>query len=398
MENIRLGILSSHPIQYQAPLFRALAQQIDVQVFFAHRQTPEEQAFAGFDVPFSWDVDLLSGYNHIFLENIAKDPSVSHFFGCDTPEIRKYLKEEKFDAFLITGWHLKSYWQAVRSCQEFHIPIMVRGDSQLPMVRSVFKRAVKYAVYKFLLRNFDWFLAVGSRSREYFMHYGIPPGRIYQAPHCVDNEWFSQRSAMTSEQRNHFRTDALNLTPNTLALLFVGKFIPKKRPADLVYAIALLNKKGIRAEAFFVGMGKLRDLIQKTADVTKVKIHFIGFKNQSELPKIYAACDLLVLPSNGLETWGLVVNEAFACGLPAIVSKDSGCGPDLIDEGRTGFTYKTGDCAALAERIEEMIPLFNTPQIKQALKSKIDQYSTVNTAANIHQVLRQIRNKSERIS
>jgi len=84
---------------------------------------------------------------------------------------------------------------------------------------------------------------------------------------------------------------------------------------------------------------------------------FAGFKNQSELPACYVAADCLVLPSDGGETWGLVVNEAMACGLPAIVSDAAGCAPDLIDEGETGFTFPVGDTTQLAGRLAVLLEM-----------------------------------------
>src|SRR5712691_13444340 len=113
--SIRLGVLTSHPIQYQAPWFRELANATDLHVFFAHRQTAAEQA--GFGAAFDWDLDLLAGYPHTFLRNVAQNPSVNHFFGCNTPEIREIIGTKRFDAFIVTGWSLKSYWQAIRACR-----------------------------------------------------------------------------------------------------------------------------------------------------------------------------------------------------------------------------------------------------------------------------------------
>ncbi len=84
---IRLGILASHPIKYQAPLFRELARHVDLTVYFAYSQTAAGQAAARFSVAFEWDVDLLGGYEHRFLRNRAKNPSTDHYAGCDTPEI-----------------------------------------------------------------------------------------------------------------------------------------------------------------------------------------------------------------------------------------------------------------------------------------------------------------------
>src|SRR3954471_4092901 len=103
----RLGVLASHPIQYQAPLFRELAKRLDLKVFFAHRQTAQQQAEAGFGTAFDWDVDLLSGYAHMFLENRAPRPGVGRFLGCDTPEVANRIATGRFDAFLVTGWNLR---------------------------------------------------------------------------------------------------------------------------------------------------------------------------------------------------------------------------------------------------------------------------------------------------
>ena len=103
---------------------------------------------------------------------------------------------------------------------------------------------------------------------------------------------------------------------------------------------------------------------------------FAGFLNQSELPAAYTAADVLVLPSDGGETWGLVVNEAMACGLPAIVSDAVGCAPDLIEEGKTGFTHPMGDSAALAQclmRLAEMRR--HNIDFSTALSQKLIKYS-----------------------
>src|SRR6059036_3762400 len=110
---MRVGILTSHPIQYQAPWFRCLARMLDLYVFFAHRPNPAQQG-EGFDQAFKWDVDLLEGFRSAFLTNVSKRPATNHFLGCDTPEVTQRIRDGKFDAFMVCGWHLKSYWQAVR--------------------------------------------------------------------------------------------------------------------------------------------------------------------------------------------------------------------------------------------------------------------------------------------
>ena len=128
---MHLAILASHPIQYQAPLFRALAERVDLDVFFAHRASRKDQARAGYGVEFEWDMDLLSGYRHEFLANVSKKPGVDHFFGCDTPEISARIASGRFDAVLVMGWHLKSMWQAILAARRRHIHYWCAGTVNL---------------------------------------------------------------------------------------------------------------------------------------------------------------------------------------------------------------------------------------------------------------------------
>src|SRR5436190_21702118 len=98
---MRLGMLSSHPIQYQAPLFRALAKFADLDVYFSHQPTLEEQG-SGFGKRFRWDIDLVSGYRHQFLKNRSSGVGMDHFFDCDTPEIARIIAAKRFDAFIVS--------------------------------------------------------------------------------------------------------------------------------------------------------------------------------------------------------------------------------------------------------------------------------------------------------
>ncbi len=430
---MKLGILTSHPIQYQAPWFRGLAKQVELEVFFAHRQTATEQGKAGFGVAFDWDVDLLSGYKHTFLKNVSAKPGVNHFFGCDTPEIAEIIggrrtvgisdtspnplperggegeqtrhpdrvargpSAKRFDAFIVTGWYLKSFWQAVRACRRNKIPVLVRGDSQLLTPRSRLKTLAKELIYRWLLRQFDGFLFVGQRNREYLRHYGVPEKKLFFAPHFVDNDWFKGKAEtarkLKAEIRKHWGAGE-----NDFVALFVGKFIPKKRPADLLRALATLNHQPSTINCFgvFVGSGELEQELRELAARENLRVHFAGFNNQSELPAIYASADVLVLPSES-ETWGLVLNEAMACGLPAIVSDAVGCVPDLIEEGKTGFTYRTGDHVELAGRLAQIAHMKQNGQdCTHALTEKMSSYSVEAAVRGTVQAVTEVRRQLSR--
>jgi glycosyltransferase involved in cell wall biosynthesis len=229
---------------------------------------------------------------------------------------------------------------------------------------------------RWLLRQFDGFLTVGQRNREYLEHFGVSADKIFFAPHFVDNEWFAakaERGMRSAELRQQWGADE-----RTFVALFAGKFIAKKRPLDLLRAVATFNRQPSTANVLpvFVGAGELEAELREFATREKLRAHFAGFKNQSELPAVYAAADALVLPSDGGETWGLVVNEALACGTPVIVSDAVGCAPDLIEAGATGFTFPLGEATALAARLQQMVVLrASGHSFAPALAAKLQTYS-----------------------
>ena len=188
---MRLAVLTSHPVQYYAPLFRELAERVDLHVFYAHNATAEQQAAAVFGKAFNWDVDLTSGYAHSFLHNVATRPGTDSFGACDTPEIADRLWSGGFGAVLALGWHLKSMLQGIFAAKRLGIPVMVRGDSQLGTPRGAVKTAVKRVTYPALLRVFDAALYAGQRNFDYFRHFGYPAARLFHSPHCVDTERFA---------------------------------------------------------------------------------------------------------------------------------------------------------------------------------------------------------------
>lgn len=386
---MRVAIAASHPIQYQAPLFRELARQIEIHVFFAHQATAEDQAAAGFGVPFQWDIDLLSGYPHTFLHNRASAPNLDRFAGCDTPSIAIELARGNFDVALLMGWRLKSDWQALHAARGLHIPVMVRGDSQLLTQRSLIKRAGKAVVYPIVLRAFDAALYVGEQSRRYWRHYGYPAHRMFFAPHCVDNDWFSARA--TEGARDALRA-AHGISPETKVALFAGKLLPFKRPLDLVSAASILRREGVMLSVLVAGSGPLEAQMAELAASSGVPLVNLGFCNQSIMPSVFAAADLVVLPSSSDETWGLVINEALACGKPVVVSDACGCAADLAADGTAGATFRCGDFEDLTAVMRRVIA---HPPPRDAIAIKAHSYSleaaadgVLNAARSLHPTAR----------
>jgi glycosyltransferase involved in cell wall biosynthesis len=365
---MRLAIVASHPIQYYTPVFRELAQRLEIKVFYAHRATSEDQAKAGFGVGFNWDIDLLSGYKHTFLQNVAEWPGLDHFSGCDTPEIGSQLAEGHFNAVLILGWRLKSFWQTIFAAKRLRLPLLARGDSHLETPRSALKKCAKAVTYPAFLRLFDAALYVGKRSRAYWTHYRYPSTRLYFSPHCVDTEWFADRA--TAASRDELRA-RLGIAFDANVVLFVGKLVHFKRPLDLVAAAALMKTAGHEIVVLVAGAGPLETELAIAARANGITIHLLGFRNQSEMPAIYAASDVLVLPSDGRETWGLVANEALACGRPIVLADTVGAAPDLAADEVAGRVFPLGDIDALVGALRGITT--NRPSL-QAINQKSKAY------------------------
>lgn len=337
-KKLKIGAVLTHPVQYYSPWFAKLAEKCDLKVYYAYRQTPEGQAAAGFKTSFDWDVPLLDGYHWQFLSNVARKPGLQRFRGCDTPEINRILREEQFDALLIFGWNKKCYFQAWYAALRTGTRVFIRLDSQLASQKARILRPVKRFIYSLLLPRFAEYLSPGRRTDEYLRFYSVPENRIHRLAHMVDTDRFSKGAlnARKDGSRNTLR-ERYGASSDTFVFLFVGKLIAIKRPDLLIESFSDLETQN--AHLWIVGDGPLRKKLEGIAETVPFKVNFLGFKNQSELPAIYAAADCVVLPSFS-ETWGLVVNESFACGTPAIVSSGVGCASELIEDGKSGWVIK----------------------------------------------------------
>lgn len=350
---LRLTAVLVHPVQYYAPWFRQIAAEcpeIDLTVVYATEPTPAQQG-VGFGQAFTWDVPLTAGYRSQVVRPARQrdDLHSSSFRGVDVPGIGEAVLATRPDVALIPGWYSVTLLRALRACRRAGVPVLYRGDSNLASAPAGLRRAAWRARTWLRLRGYDGFLATGMRSREYLLSFGIPPVQIFASPHCVDNDFFARHAApfQTAAGRRAAR-EGFGLDPDAFVVLFAGKLEPKKRPLDLLHSLSLL---GPGFQLLVVGTGELEAECRRVAAALGIRVAWAGFLNQSEMARAYAAADCLALPSGKGETWGLVVNEALATGLPCVVSDRVGCAPDLVIPGVTGESFPCGGREALAQAL-----------------------------------------------
>jgi glycosyltransferase involved in cell wall biosynthesis len=378
----RIAIFTSHPIQYQAPLFRALAARHDLEptVYFGSRHGLDVSLDGGFGQAFRWDVPLVEGYAHAFLPNVAAHPDVSRFRGVRVTAAAECLASGGYAALLLLGWQTFAHLQMLRAAWTLGIPVIVRGESTLQRtavqgMSGVVRRAawlpIRHRLYRAAFDRVDAFLVIGSRNRDYYRSFGVPDEKLVWPPYGVDNDWFALSEAARASARERVRA-RIHVTPGTVVCASSAKLIARKRPFDLIDAVARARSHGREVHALFIGDGEARGAILSRATDAGISgaVTVSGFVNQRELPDWYAASDVLVLPSDSRETWGLVVNEAMAAGLPVVVSDAAGCSVDLVHDGENGFTYPCGDVRALADRLTAIASIDDAGRRSLGLRSR----------------------------
>jgi len=347
---LKLAFVTTHPIQYQVPFFRLLAsdERVDFLVLFAMLPDAAAQG-EGFGVEFEWDLPLLEGYDYEVLDNVAAEPSVTCFRGCDTPGIKARLMALEPDVIVVNGWVTKTCLQALWAAKRLGIPCIVRGEANDLRLRPWWKRWLQ----GWLVRSYDACLVIGDANREFYRRRGVADAKLFSAPYGIENERFARAAEAARPRRDSLRA-SWGIPVETRCLMFCGKFETKKHPVELIEAFEMAVAATLRADGdpslhlLMVGDGALRAECEERAVKGRLPVTFAGFLNQTEIVDAYVASDGLVLPSDAGETWGLVVNECMACGLPAIVSDQVGCAENLIDMGRTGWVFRFGDWRDLA--------------------------------------------------
>jgi glycosyltransferase involved in cell wall biosynthesis len=381
----KLAIITTHPIQYNAPLFRLLNERnrIAVKVFYTWSQSEKEVYDAKFGLQRSWDIPLLEGYDYAFVNNTSKHPDSNRFFGIQNPGFLQQLKKEQFDAVLVYRWSVFSHLNIMQRLGG-RTKLFFRGDSHVQNDTGGIRSIIKKAVLKWVYRNVDIAFYVGRYNKTYLQKYGLKEQQLIAAPHAIDNNRFTTND-QELELRAATEREQLNIPADAVVFLYAGKFYALKQLDLLIHAFKQLS--GEQYRLLLYGNGEQEEQLKEMAKADH-RILFQPFRNQSDMPWVYRVGDVFVLPSKS-ETWGLGVNEAMACSRTALVSDQCGCAPDLIVQQQTGFVFQHKSEADLLKRMQQFSSKKTAKQMGQQAFTHISQYSLQQVAEAIEaEVLR----------
>ncbi|MEL6943357.1 MAG: glycosyltransferase family 4 protein, partial [Bacteroidota bacterium] len=377
----RLLFLYSHPIQYFAPLSRALAQSDEFEVLVCYCSDHGVKAYKDeeFNQTVQWDIPLLEGYESIFLKNYARNPGLSKGFrGLVNWGILKVLRQQPKSYVIVHGWGYLTTVLTLLVARAYGHTVCLRGESPLSHEAQYSSKQAKRRkrfFQHFLFPRIDKFLYIGSQNKAFYQKFGVKEEQLIFAPYSIDNERFGKAYESYRNEKESLRQE-LNLPLDKRILLFSGKYIDKKRPMDLLRAFAQLKNEA--AHLIFVGDGPLRQEMEAFIAMENLSnITLTGFVNQSIIPKYYAIADLFVMCSQEGETWGLSTNEAMNFALPLVLSDLTGSSSDLVVEGKNGYVFPTGKVEALREKLELMLSFSDEKLLEMGAFSKqlIPKYS-----------------------
>jgi glycosyltransferase involved in cell wall biosynthesis len=344
--------IASHPVQYMAPLFRRMAREpaLDLQVAYCSLRGATATGYdPDFQATVQWDVPLLDGYCWVEIPN--KGSGKESFWGLNNPGLRQLIHHGKFDAVLCyIGYRCASFWIARRAARFARSAFLFGTDAHtlVPRDRKRWKVWVKKLLWPALFRQADQIFVPSTGTLQMMESLGIAADRITLTPYAVDNEWWKAQSATVN--REALRA-GWGVAANQPVILFCAKLQPWKRPLDLLRAFRLAALPD--ALLVYAGDGSQRKELEEEAGRLQIhdRVKFLGFVNQSRLPSLYTAADVMVLPSD-YEPFAVVVNEAMCCGCPTIVSDQVGAARDLVAPVRPGFVFPAGDVVALSKTLQ----------------------------------------------
>ena len=340
--SLRLTVVTEIIAPYRIPVFNALARQdgIDLHVIFLAESDPELREWLVYKNEIGFSYQVLLSWRQRF----------AGFSLLVNRGMKTALRQKVPDVILCGGYNYPAAWQAMRWARKNKVPFILWVES----TRQDFRRrrtTVEFLKRRFM-KNCSAFVVPGKSAFQYVLSYGAPPADVFTAPNAVDTELFERRASMARDDAAGRRYE---LKLPARYFLFAGRLVAEKGVFDLLEAYRKLGPELREALSLvLVGEGASHsELAHRAAQIAPGQVQFPGFVHRDQLAAYYALADAFVFPSHS-DPWGLVVNEAMACGLPVISSEAAGCTADLVRNGWNGRVVRAGDIVQLASAMEEL--------------------------------------------
>ena len=351
-KNKKLLIYASHPIQYHAPIFRQLSKEkkINTLVMFGDEIGLKGVYSDGFNTTIKWDIPLTKGYSHFFLKSLAKK-KITGFFSRINFGVFSVLNQRKYDFILVHGYQTLTCWLILLSAKINGVKLILRGEALIKEDKNLILKFLKFVVIGFYLKNSDAILYSCSGNYRYWKSFLLSEKKLFFVPCAVDNDFFLKKKSFYKSKINVVKRE-LNINKEDFVIIFPSRFTNRKRPLDLIQAVALSSRKNI--VILFVGDGPNRKKMEDLSLQKGVRSVFTGFVNQQQISKYYSIADMIAIISE-YDASPKSLNEALNFNLAAIVSNMVGTAGDLVVEGQNGFIVNVGDIKNLSSKIVSLI-------------------------------------------
>ncbi|MBR6509599.1 MAG: glycosyltransferase family 4 protein [Clostridia bacterium] len=329
---MRLLFITNVPSPYRVEFFKELGKYCDLTVLFEKSTSDERDN--------SWKNYSFEGFNGIILKSVKS--SVDKAF---CPSVIKYLSIKKFDRIIVADVASSTGMLAIQYMKLFNIPYYIEGDGAFAKSGKGFKEKVK----RHFIKGAKGYFSTSLMHDEYYVTYGADKNKIHRYPFSSLKKDDILENIPQTEQKLSLREE-LGM-PEKRIVLTVGQFIHRKGFDVLLNAAKNFSED---IGVYFVGGEPTEEYLKLVEENNLSNIHFIGFKNKSELKKYYIASDIFVLPTRE-DIWGLVINEAMAYGLPIITTNRCIAGLELVKNGENGYIIPVEDAILLNEKINDIV-------------------------------------------
>lgn len=354
---IKVALIHNIMSPYRVPLFNQLAAipQVALHIYF----------LASSDKSRKWKIPELGGeFTYRVLPGLTFNfhPNKDLFAYRINPSIAPELIRNNYDIIVSVGYASFTNHLAFLLCKIYKKPFILCSESTINEPSLL--RSVSLPLIKFMVKHSDALIAYGTRAKEYLIHLGAASDRIFTAYNTVDTDFFKRESSQFETKKEKLKEE-LGIK-NESIVLYVGQLIERKGVKYLLRAYSRLKRENDVA-CLIVGDGPQRRELADLCTKENIKdVFFVDYKQLEELPEYYAVSDLFVLPSTQ-EVWGLVLNEAMACGLPVVTTDKVGASMDLVKDGVNGYVVEAGNVEQLYQAMRKIL---SSPELKLSMGNK----------------------------